>query len=60
MLNERGEVAIPPEIVINSANGLFGEKIYKTDIQAAIDKFADIADRKNAAAKISKEMSVTE
>ncbi|MGI6260118.1 MAG: Eco57I restriction-modification methylase domain-containing protein [Anaerolineaceae bacterium] len=56
MLNDRGEVEVDPTIVINSAHGLFGDKIYRTDIPATIEKYADIPNRDKAARSISKEI----
>jgi superfamily II DNA or RNA helicase len=56
MLNEHGEVEIPNELVVNTTHGLFGQPIYKTDVEAALEKFADITNRDTAAEKISKEL----
>lgn len=56
MLNDQGEVEIPNEVVVNTTHGLFGEPIYKTDIEAALEKVADLTNRDKAAEKISKEL----
>jgi len=56
MLNEHGEVEVPNEVVVNTTHGLFGEPIYKTDVEAALEKVADITNRDTAAEKISKEL----
>ncbi|MCM1564343.1 MAG: Eco57I restriction-modification methylase domain-containing protein [Dehalobacter sp.] len=56
MLNEKGEVEVPNEVVVNTTHGLFGQPIYKTDVEAALEKFADITNRDTAAEKISKEL----
>lgn len=56
MLNEHGEVEVPNEVVVNTTHGLFGQPIYKTDVEAALEKFADITNRDTAAEKISKEL----
>ena len=56
MLNEHGEVEVPNEMVVNTTHGLFGEPIYKTDIEAALEKVANITNRDTAAEKISKEL----
>lgn len=56
MLNEHGEVEVPNEMVVNTTHGLFGEPIYKTDVEAALEKIANITNRDTAAEKISKEL----
>lgn len=56
MLNEHGEVEVPNEVIVNTTHGLFGEPIYKTDVEAALEKVADLTNRDVAAEKISKEL----
>ena len=56
MLNDQGEVEVPNEMVVNTTHGLFGEPIYKTDVEAALEKVANITNRDAAAEKISKEL----
>lgn len=56
MLNDYGEVEVPREVVVNTTNGLFGSPIYKTDVEAALEKVAAITNRDAAAKKISKEL----
>ncbi len=56
MLNDQGEVEIPNELIVNTTNGLFGKAIYKPDIEAALEKVADITNRDAAAEKISREL----
>jgi hypothetical protein len=56
MLNEHGEVEVPNEMVVNTTHGLFGEPIYKTDVEAALEKVANITNRDAAAEKIAKEL----
>jgi hypothetical protein len=56
MLNDQGGVEVPNGVIVNTTNGLFGEPIYKTDIEAALEKVADITNRDTAAEKISREL----
>jgi len=56
MLNDQGEVEVPNEMVVNTTHGLFGDPIYKTDVEAALEKVANITNRDAAAEKISKEL----
>ena len=56
MLNDQGEVEVPNELIVNTTHGLFGEPIYKTDVEAALEKVAEITNRDAAAEKISKEL----
>ena len=56
MLNDQGEVEIPNEVIVNTTNGLFGKAIYKPDIEAALEKVAEITNRDAAAEKISREL----
>lgn len=56
MLNDQGEVEVPNEMVVNTTHGLFGDPIYKTDVEAALEKVANITNRDEAAAKISKDL----
>jgi len=56
MLNDEGDVEVPNELIVNTTQGLFGDKVYKPDIEAALEKFADITNRDTAAEKISKEL----
>ena len=56
MLNEHGEVEVPNEVVVNTTHGLFGDPVYKPDIEAALEKVANLTNRGTAAAKISKEL----
>ena len=56
MLNEHGEVEVPNEVIVNTTHGLFGEPIYKTDVEAALEKVASLTNRDVAAEKISKEL----
>ena len=56
MLNDQGEVEVPNEVIVNTSNGLFGDPIYKTDIEATLEKYAGITNRDTAAQKISKDL----
>ena len=56
MLNEHGEVEVPNEVVVNTTHGLFGDPVYKPDIEAALEKVANLTNRDTAAEKISKEL----
>jgi len=56
MLNDEGDVEVPNELIVNTTQGLFGDKVYKPDIEAALEKVADITNRDTAAEKISKEL----
>jgi len=56
MLNDQGEVEVPNEVIVNTTHGLFGEPIYKPDIEAALEKVTDITNRDTAAEKISKDL----
>lgn len=56
MLNDKGEVEVDPTITISTTNGLFGAPIYQTDLEATLQKYADITDRARAAEKISRDV----
>lgn len=56
MLNDQGEVEVPNEVVVNTTHGLFGDPVYKPDIEAALEKVANLTNRDTAAEKISKEL----
>jgi len=56
MLNDKGEVEIDPIITINTHHTLFGAPIYKTDVEAALEKYAEITDRVKAAEKVAHDM----
>lgn len=56
MLNEKGEVEVDPIITINTTNGLFGQPIYRTDVEATLEKYSGITDRVTAAEKFAKDV----
>jgi len=58
MLNEYGEVNIPPEIVISESKDLFGEKIYKV-LEESIEIPQFIAQRSEVVSKVSEQISST-
>ena len=53
MLNDKGEVEIDPKITINTHHDLFGPPIYRTDIEAVVEKIAEITDREKAARQVA-------
>jgi regulator of RNase E activity RraB len=56
MLDEEGEVKVDSTITINTTNGLFGQPIYRTNIEETLEKYADITDRLQAAEKVAKDV----
>lgn len=56
MMNEKSEVEIPREIVINTSKGIFGDAIYRTDVEATLEKFSHITEREENAQKVAREL----
>lgn len=56
MLNEKGEIEVKPEIIINKTNGIFGQAIYKTDVAATLEKFEEVTSREKMAEKVAKDL----
>ncbi len=56
MLDEDGNVKVDSSIIINTTNGLFGQAIYKTNVEETLEKYTDITDRLKAAEKLAKDV----
>ena len=56
MLNSQGEVEIDPTITISTTNGLFGAPIYETDVEATLQRYADLTDRAKVARQFARDM----
>lgn len=56
MMNEKSEVEIPRDIVINTSKGIFGDAIYRTDVEATLEKFSHITEREENAQKVAREL----
>lgn len=56
MMNEKSEVKIPRDIVINTSKGIFGDAIYRTDVEATLEKFSHITEREENAQKVARDL----
>jgi len=57
MVDCDGKVEIPPTLTINTANNLFGEKIYQAvDLEEVLEQLKDFDNREKASTKVAKEI----
>jgi len=60
MLDDQGNVQIPQTLTINTANNLFGEKIYQAiDLEEVLEQVKDFDNREKASTKVAKEIIKT-